>query len=48
MTIEDLVSRQKLRRKVQGVAAALLPYMRNGQLAVESFRQTCWPRTARA
>lgn len=38
MTIESLLSRQRPRRKVQGVAAALLPFEANGKIAVESFQ----------
>ena len=39
MTIETLVGRQQLRRKVQGIAAALLPYGIDGKVAVESFQR---------
>jgi 4-hydroxy-tetrahydrodipicolinate synthase len=39
MRIEELISRQKPRRKVQGIAAALLPYERDGRIAVEAFQQ---------
>lgn len=39
MTIESIRNRQKLRRKVQGIAAALLPYSSDGKIAVESFQQ---------
>ena len=35
MTIETIRERQKLRRKVRGIAAALLPYLPNGEIAVE-------------
>lgn len=38
-TIESLLSRQKPRRKVQGIAAALLPFESGGKVAVESFQQ---------
>jgi dihydrodipicolinate synthase/N-acetylneuraminate lyase len=38
MTIETLVARQKPRRKVQGIAAALLPFESDGRVAVESFQ----------
>ena len=38
MTIESLLSRQGLRRKVQGVAAALLPFEADGRIGVESFQ----------
>ena len=37
MTVEDLLKRQQPRRKVQGIAAALLPYEPNGRVAVEAF-----------
>jgi hypothetical protein len=39
MTIEALSERRQLRRKVQGIAAALLPYEANGRIAVEAFQQ---------
>lgn len=38
MTIETIRDRQKLRRKVHGIAAALLPYLPNGEIAVEAFQ----------
>jgi dihydrodipicolinate synthase/N-acetylneuraminate lyase len=38
MNIEAVVGRIKLRRKVQGIAAALLPYKANGRVAVEAFK----------
>jgi 4-hydroxy-tetrahydrodipicolinate synthase len=37
MTIDDLMERRKVRRKVQGIAAALLPYAPDGRVAVEAF-----------
>lgn len=37
MTIEELLHRQQPRRKVQGIAAALLPYERDGRVAVDAF-----------
>jgi dihydrodipicolinate synthase/N-acetylneuraminate lyase len=37
MTIEELLSRQRPRRKVQGIAAALLPYDADGRIAVDAF-----------
>ena len=37
MTVEQLLKRQQPRRKVQGVAAALLPYEPDGRVAVETF-----------
>jgi 4-hydroxy-tetrahydrodipicolinate synthase len=39
MTIEELLARQKPRRKVQGIAAALLPYETDGRVAVDAFTQ---------
>lgn len=39
MNIEQLRERRKLRRKVQGIAAALLPYERDGRVAVEAFQR---------
>jgi dihydrodipicolinate synthase/N-acetylneuraminate lyase len=39
MTIDELLARQKPRRKVQGIAAALLPYQSDGRVAVEAFSQ---------
>jgi dihydrodipicolinate synthase/N-acetylneuraminate lyase len=39
MTIESLLSRQGPRRKVQGIAAALLPFGADGKVAVESFQR---------
>src|SRR5260370_11526559 len=38
-TIEGLTKRQTPRRKVQGIAAALLPYQANGQVDVDSFQR---------
>jgi dihydrodipicolinate synthase/N-acetylneuraminate lyase len=37
--IEDLIKRKKLCRKVQGIAAALLPYKEDGTIAVEAFQE---------
>ncbi len=37
MTVDELIARQKPRRKVQGIAAALLPYQADGRVAVEAF-----------
>jgi 4-hydroxy-tetrahydrodipicolinate synthase len=37
-TIESLANRLRHRRKVQGIAAALLPYEANGRVAVEAFQ----------
>jgi len=39
MTVDELLARQKTRRKVQGIAAALLPYEVDGRIAVEAFSQ---------
>jgi dihydrodipicolinate synthase/N-acetylneuraminate lyase len=39
MTIETLVERRQLRRKVQGIAATLLPYEADGSIAVEAFQK---------
>ena len=37
MTVEELLKRQKPRRRVQGIAAALLPYEPDGRIAVDAF-----------
>lgn len=39
MTIDELIERKKPRRKIQGVAAALLPYNAGGQVAVDAFAE---------
>ncbi len=39
MNIESLIERRQPGRKVQGIAAALLPYEADGRVAVESFKQ---------
>ncbi len=39
MTIAALIERRRLRRKVQGIAAALLPYEADGSIAVEAFEK---------
>jgi dihydrodipicolinate synthase/N-acetylneuraminate lyase len=39
MTVEDLLKHQQPRRKVQGIAAALLPYESDGRIAVDGFRK---------
>lgn len=39
MQIEDVVPRQKPRRKVQGISAALLPFEADGRVAVAAFQQ---------
>src|SRR5713226_1218335 len=38
-TIEALTRRQKPHRKVQGIAAALLPYQADGRVDVDAFQQ---------
>ena len=38
MKIEEVVGRQKLGRKVEGIAAALLPFEADGRVAVEAFQ----------
>jgi len=38
-TIQDLASRRKACRKVEGIAAALLPYQADGKIAVEAFQR---------
>src|SRR5437667_10385791 len=37
--MESLAQRRRFRRKVQGIAAALLPYESDGKVAVEAFQQ---------
>src|SRR5215467_897094 len=37
MTTNDLIERRKTRRKVHGIAAALLPYESDGRVAVDAF-----------
>lgn len=39
MDIESLIERRQLRREVQGIAAALLPYESGGRIAVEAFQR---------
>lgn len=39
MNIEDLTRRRQFRRKVRGIAAALLPYEPDGKIAVEAFQR---------
>jgi dihydrodipicolinate synthase/N-acetylneuraminate lyase len=39
MKINAIVPRQKLGRKVQGIAAALLPFQSDGKIAVEAFQK---------
>src|SRR6266480_3408556 len=38
-SIDSLIQRRRLRRKVQGIAATLLPYESDGSVAVEAFQQ---------
>jgi dihydrodipicolinate synthase/N-acetylneuraminate lyase len=38
-TIDELMKAKKARRKVHGIAAALLPYKEDGSIAVEAFQQ---------
>ncbi len=37
MTVEEMLKRRRPRRKVQGMAAALLPYEADGRVAVDAF-----------
>ena len=37
MTIEEMLKRKQPRRKVQGIAAALLPYESDGRIAIDAF-----------
>jgi dihydrodipicolinate synthase/N-acetylneuraminate lyase len=39
MTIENLLKRKKPRRKIEGIAAALLPFDANGKIAVDEFQK---------
>lgn len=39
MPIEEMIQRQKPRRKVQGIAAALLPFEADGRVAVAAFQK---------
>ncbi len=39
MTIENLLKRKKPRRKIEGIAAALLPYTSDGKIAVDEFQK---------
>jgi dihydrodipicolinate synthase/N-acetylneuraminate lyase len=39
MKIEGLIEKRKLRRKPQGIAAALLPYESDGRVAVDAFQR---------
>jgi 4-hydroxy-tetrahydrodipicolinate synthase len=39
MKIEEIINRTRPRRKVEGIAAALLPYEEDGAIAVEAFQR---------
>jgi len=39
ITVEDFLKHQQPRRKVQGIAAALLPYQSDGRIAVDAFAE---------
>src|SRR5258707_1155705 len=39
MKIDALIEKRKLRRKVEGIAAALLPFEADGAVAVEAFQR---------
>lgn len=39
MTVDELLRRQQPRRNVQGIAAALLPYERDGRIAADAFAE---------
>src|SRR5690242_19005669 len=39
MNVAALIEQRKLRRKVRGIAAALLPYESEGKIAVDAFKQ---------
>ncbi len=39
MTIENLLKRKTPRRKIEGIAAALLPYRDDGKIAVDEFQR---------
>jgi dihydrodipicolinate synthase/N-acetylneuraminate lyase len=39
MTIEGLMEKRHLRRRVHGIAAALLPYQTDGRVSVEAFQK---------
>ena len=39
MSIETMIEKRQLRRKVHGIAAALLPYESDGRIAVEAFQR---------
>jgi 4-hydroxy-tetrahydrodipicolinate synthase len=39
MNMEQMIERRKLRRKVEGIAAALLPYESDGRVAADAFQR---------
>ena len=39
MNIEAMEQRKKLKRKVEGIAAALLPFEADGRVAVAAFQK---------
>jgi dihydrodipicolinate synthase/N-acetylneuraminate lyase len=39
MTIESMIEKRKLRRRVEGIAAALLPFESDGRVAVDAFQR---------
>src|SRR5712672_10258 len=39
MTIESMIEKRQLRRTVEGIAAALLPFEADGSVAVEAFQR---------
>src|ERR1700674_4743916 len=39
MNVEAMIERRKLRRKGQGIAAALLPFESDGRVAVDAFQR---------
>ena len=39
MNVQEIVQQQKPRRKVRGIAAALLPYTEDGRIAVDAFQR---------
>jgi dihydrodipicolinate synthase/N-acetylneuraminate lyase len=39
MKVDDMIGRLRPRRKVRGIAAALLPFNADGKIAVEAFQK---------
>src|SRR3954462_3823891 len=39
MRVEDIIGRLRPRRKVHGIAAALLPFAEDGRIAIEAFQR---------